>query len=162
MFKTVSAFCITHTFTLAHPIHLTPFALCQAFPGSDYYGVSVALGVAPGRQSRVSSLVDVQGGLGAPFVSLRSLETTLLPGACSSQGYCFGSVIQRTKLSIIREVSDVSRCIGVDASTKWTLGFKQFSLHHATRALAGLQLSGFAISCLSGTCCFPLRHFAFR
>src|SRR5262245_10861880 len=60
--------------------------MCQAFPDADYYGVSVTLGVAPGRQSRVSSLADVQGGLGAPFVSLRSLEATLLPEACSSGG----------------------------------------------------------------------------
>ena len=31
--------------------HLTPFAMWPAFPASDYYGVSVAVGLAPPRQS---------------------------------------------------------------------------------------------------------------
>ena len=74
----VSASRITRTFTFCHPIHLPPFAMYQAFPGSDYYGGSVAIGVAPRRQSRVSCVVDAQDGLGASFVSLRSLEAIQL------------------------------------------------------------------------------------
>ena len=53
--------------------------MCQAFPGSDYYGASVALGVAPFRPSRVPLVADVQDGLGASFVSLRPLEAALFP-----------------------------------------------------------------------------------
>ena len=34
-------------------IDLSPFAMCPAFPDSDYYEDSVALGLAPGRRSRV-------------------------------------------------------------------------------------------------------------
>ena len=63
-----------HTFSLVYKdvrIHLSPFALWPAFPTSDYYGDSVALGVAPFRRSRVPHAVDVQDGLGARFVSLR-------------------------------------------------------------------------------------------
>lgn len=57
---------------LSHPVHLTPFAMYRAFPGSDYYGVSVAIGLSPRRRSYVPHALDVQDGLGAPYVSLRS------------------------------------------------------------------------------------------
>src|SRR4051812_25760821 len=77
MSASASAFCITHTSARGHLIYLAPFAMCQAFPGSDYYGASVALGVAPVRQSRVPLAADVQDGLGASFVSLWPLETAL-------------------------------------------------------------------------------------
>ena len=33
--------------------HLPSFAMYRAFPGSDYYEGSVAIGVSPRRQSRV-------------------------------------------------------------------------------------------------------------
>src|SRR4051812_16380156 len=79
MSASASAFCITHTSARGHLIYLAPFAMCQAFPGSDYYGASVALGVAPGRQSRVPLVADVQDGLGASFVSFGPLEAALFP-----------------------------------------------------------------------------------
>jgi hypothetical protein len=47
-----SAFDITSTLLLIVPVHLTPFAMCPAFPDADYYGVSVTLGLAPCRRSR--------------------------------------------------------------------------------------------------------------
>lgn len=39
--------------------YLSPFAVYKAFPCSDYYGDSVAMGVAPFRQSCHSSKVYV-------------------------------------------------------------------------------------------------------
>ena len=33
--------------------HLSSFAMCRAFPGSDYYEDSVTIGVSPRRPSRV-------------------------------------------------------------------------------------------------------------
>ena len=59
MQMTVLAFRISHTSTDLHPSDLSPFALCQAFPDSDYYGDSVALGLTPFRQSRVPCMIDV-------------------------------------------------------------------------------------------------------
>jgi len=53
--------------------YLSPFAMYQALPGSDYYGDSVPLRLAPVRESRVPFTVDVQDGLGASFVSLPPL-----------------------------------------------------------------------------------------
>jgi hypothetical protein len=57
--RTVSALCITHTFQFGLSSRLFPFAMWQAFPASDYYGNSVALGVAPCRRSRVPSALNV-------------------------------------------------------------------------------------------------------
>ena len=61
-------------------VYLPPFALQTALPSSDYYGGSVPMRLSPVRESRVFDVVDVQADLGALFVSLRSLETTLFPG----------------------------------------------------------------------------------
>src|SRR6202030_1922101 len=65
MSRTALALRITRTSTPVHPIYLVPFAMCQAFPGSDYYGTSVALGLSPFRRSRVPRASDVQDGLGS-------------------------------------------------------------------------------------------------
>ena len=78
----MSALGITPTFTATFQIDLAPFAMWTAFPPSDYYGASVALGLSPFRRSRVPRVVDVQVAVGALFVSLRSLETIPLPRAC--------------------------------------------------------------------------------
>jgi len=39
--------------------YLFPFAMWAAFPSADYYGNSVALGLAPVRRSRAYWLCDV-------------------------------------------------------------------------------------------------------
>ena len=84
MSASASAFCITHTFARGHLSYLAPLAVCQAFPGADYYGASVAMGLSPGRRSRVPRAADVQGGLGASFVPSRPLQAALSPEACQS------------------------------------------------------------------------------
>ena len=52
---------------LRYPRHLPPFALWPAFPTAlvgrhahDYYGGSVALGLAPRRRSRILTTRDVR------------------------------------------------------------------------------------------------------
>ena len=42
------------------PAHLSPFAMWAAFPPPDYYDDSVALGLAPGRRSRISPVSYVR------------------------------------------------------------------------------------------------------
>lgn len=42
------------------PVHLPPFAIWPAVPVSDYYGDSLARGLAPRRRSRVSRVLDVR------------------------------------------------------------------------------------------------------
>jgi hypothetical protein len=39
--------------------HLPPFAMWTAFPSSDYYGGSVAIGLSPRRRSRIPCALDV-------------------------------------------------------------------------------------------------------
>src|SRR5262245_9628892 len=54
-----------------------------AFPASDYYGASVAVGVSPVRRSHIPLAVHVQDGLGASFVPFFGpLKAALPPGAC--------------------------------------------------------------------------------
>src|SRR5262249_57455356 len=53
--------------------HLPPFAVWPAFPTSDYYEGSVAMGLAPCRRSHVLRHELLQRDVGAPFGPLRSL-----------------------------------------------------------------------------------------
>ena len=57
--KTVSAFRISRTWTFWLSDHLSPFALWTALPSADYYEDSVAVGLAPGRPSRVPGVLNV-------------------------------------------------------------------------------------------------------
>jgi hypothetical protein len=137
----VSAVGIAPTSTATPSIRLAPFALWTAFPPADCYGASVAVGVAPGRPSRVPCAVDVQGGFGAPFVPLTPLQAGLLPGACSPRSHAIRGVPS--------EALDVDRCFQAETFTDWALRFKPSSLHHATRVSPGLPVSDFRASRLS-------------
>src|SRR5207248_1765591 len=48
---------------LPTPVHLPPFALCPTFSDPDYYEGSVAMGLAPGRRSRISPMSYVRAWL---------------------------------------------------------------------------------------------------
>ena len=52
MSSVVSASRMSRTSTGCHQVHLSPFAMCPAFPDPDYYEDSVAVGLAPDRRSR--------------------------------------------------------------------------------------------------------------
>src|SRR3954468_18072140 len=52
MSSVVSAPRMSRTSTSCHQAHLSPFAMCPVFPDADYYGDSVAVGLAPRRRSR--------------------------------------------------------------------------------------------------------------
>jgi hypothetical protein len=63
--------------------YLVPFALCAAFPralvgrdADDYYGIAVALGLAPGRPSRLPSAIDMRARRRCP---VRPLQWTHCP-----------------------------------------------------------------------------------
>jgi hypothetical protein len=60
MVSVVSAFLITSTYAFVTIDHLTCFAMWPAFPVSDYYQVSVAMGLAPCRRSRISPMSYVR------------------------------------------------------------------------------------------------------
>ena len=139
---------------LQHPTHLSPFAMCRAFPGSDYYGDSVALGLAPRRRSRVPYAVDVQDGAGVPFVSLGVADAIQFP-----RSVLVVDPTQPADLPILSDLSGDSGCQPPYPDrrtlTVWTLGFNQSRLHHAVRASTGVQLDGFAAPCLFEHAAFP-------
>lgn len=60
MVSIVSAFLIMSTYTFITINHLTCFAMWPAFPTPDYYQVSVAMGLAPLRRSRISPMSYVR------------------------------------------------------------------------------------------------------
>src|SRR5262249_1381617 len=137
---------ISRTSPSGQPIHLAPFAVWTAFPSPDYYGASVALGVSPGRRSRVPCVVDVQVAVGAPFVPLRSLKAIPLPRPCR----------RRRSFTAGEASTALTRCSRAVSFTGWALRFKQFSLHRGNRVSTGKQLSGFAVSCLSAQAVVPV------
>ena len=87
----------------------------MAFPSSDYYGGSVAIGLAPLRQSCIPYLNDDQDGLGAHFVPLRVLITPQLPR----------SVLGRRSIHppIVQGALDINHRFQPVLSTVWVLGF---------------------------------------
>jgi hypothetical protein len=56
--KTVSAYRIARTWTFWSSGHLSAFAMRTALPSSDYYGDSVAVGLASRRRSRVPVVLN--------------------------------------------------------------------------------------------------------
>jgi hypothetical protein len=158
MFRMVSALRITRTFTSCHPVHLSPFAVCQAFPGSDYYGDSVAVGVAPVRQSRVPHPADVQDGLGVLFVPFfRPLKTAQLPRGASPCQLTAGRVASALFSQRVGGSPGCHPPFPVRLITVRALGFRQCSFHLAIRVLPNTLLGGFAASRLSRHAIFPSR-----
>src|SRR5689334_3088891 len=60
--------------------HLRPFAMWTAFPSADYYGRSVALGLAACRRSRVRSDRTSERDIGPSFNPLNGLAGRRPPG----------------------------------------------------------------------------------
>ena len=74
---------------MAHvPVYLPPFAMWPAFPTSDYYGGSVAIGLSPLRQSRISCMLDVQDGSRCPFRVLEIAGSNPAPLERVRYGLC--------------------------------------------------------------------------
>src|SRR5262249_9500729 len=68
------------------PAYLSPFAMCSAFPISDYYEASVALGLAPRRRSWFSDHRTSERSLGHPLIPTPGFITRYLTArACRYQ-----------------------------------------------------------------------------
>ena len=115
-----------------------------ALPTSDYCGGSVAIGLAPRRQSRISYVSDVQDGCRCPF---RILEVAGSDPASvervTGRRLSFRPVASAVTKLMNPEALDVSHRIQSELFTVWILGFTQCSVHHAIRVLANNQLDGF-------------------
>jgi hypothetical protein len=127
MARTVLALRITRTSTSEHPTHLDPFAVCQAFPGPDYYGASVAMGFPP---------------LGDPafraLLTKRSLEVGCsCPCDRYRRSHCPKHVPDVSRSRLVEQSRLLTRCSRAVSFTGWTLALKQFSLHPGDRASTG-------------------------
>jgi len=77
----VSAFRISRTSSFWISDHLFPFTVYKVFPYPDYYGDSVAIGLASRRRSRVPfSAGRIERDLGVPFISLNEVVLHRPPG----------------------------------------------------------------------------------
>jgi hypothetical protein len=123
-------------------IHLDCFALCVAFPRSpvghhshDYYQSSVAIFLAEGRPSRVSSRCYVQASdVRHPLISLLDLI-----GHRPRWRGCIGR--EAFPLHIVASLSDVA-AVGT-SRPDWRLGFRQSSFTLIVRVLRRVHLHVF-------------------
>jgi len=97
-----------------------------AFPSADYYGHSVALGLAAGRRSRVRSNRTFERDVGPSFDPLNSLVGRRPPG---------GEFERRNRYRPIPLAPPI-HAVAVDVTFHpWSLRFKQSSFDHIARAL---------------------------
>jgi hypothetical protein len=144
--KTVSAVRISRTFLFSHRYYLPPFALWLAFPASDYYGGSVAMGLAPGRQSRVPFVLYMQRDLGGPFVPLMdSLSIAFSSGGCIEQ---YSNSLQMLSVACFKspiELVPVSGVFPVGRASKtfwnWALSNSAFTMSRGSCRTAPLTPS---------------------
>jgi hypothetical protein len=111
-------------------VRLLPFALYVAFPRADYYGSSVAIGVAAHRRSRVPRIMNVSD-------DLRRSTHVLAPACC-----------RRLLTATIRDDLTLTSPL---LSTDRTLEFKQSSLRLSHQPLQSIPLR------FSHRLCVPFR-----
>ena len=95
--------------------------------------------------------------VGALFVTLRLATPTQSPGACREWKSKIRShrIRRRLSLTITGTIGRKPSCPTCLIAV-WSLGFMQFSFHHAVRVLAGMPLGWFQSIPPSRTCYFPL------
>jgi hypothetical protein len=142
--KSASAFRLTRTSALGSSGHLSPFALWTAFPPSDYYGASVALGRASARRSRVPWMLNVSSATQAPH-SPPCMESFAIapPGGGGGPRNLDGPPLGRCGAGAV--------AAGVRLH-HWGLGFRSCSFRPTARALRDGTFGAFG--------CLPLRGHA--
>src|SRR5689334_20541909 len=115
--------------------HLPPFAKWTAFPSSDYYGGSVALGLAPGRRSHIPRVSQMfERDVGAPSVSLsRVVPDRPRRGEFRRRRLC-------RLIPVASPVAAVARNVRLH---RWRLGFGQCGSHRIARVLRDAVVSDF-------------------
>ena len=108
--------------------------MCRAFLGADYYGGSVAIGLAPRRRSRVPSLLDMKRDVGTSFVPLSDLV-----GHRPLAGR-FRQLPRDCRMPVAPHQTWLSGDVRLH---RWELRFKQSSLCHIARALQDGALHAF-------------------
>ena len=127
---------MTVTLLPTAPVHLPPFALWPAFPASDYYEDSVAIGLAPDRRSRFLNWADVTARVRCPVRPVQPLSGGRSPGRKASE------VVWRNLVS--RESSGQTwyRGVGLCTAGDWGSGNPAFTLSCGSRGTASYTSSG--------------------
>jgi len=127
---------------------LSPFAVWPALPSSDYYGDSVALGLAPGRPSRVPSVLNASSMTWASHSSpsIGSLPIALPVGGGSPQK---GTVCPRGTLRC-------RRCSSECAFSPLGIGIEAIQLSPYHAGLAGRHLQRLPVAPAFRACYCPL------
>ncbi len=146
--NTVSALRISRTSLFAGSSHLAPFAVWSAFPTADYYGASVAVGLAPPRRSRGTSLSSVRARGRCPT---HPLEWPHWPSPAVRKVRRF-----TVQAAAHRSTGDQTLFRQEGTCSERRLGFRQSSFHRGARVLRrdGLQRLGLSTAFL--TCSCPL------
>src|SRR5262245_34253686 len=147
--KTVSASRITRTSTFWSSGHLSPFAMWTALPSADYYGDSVAIGLASRRRSRVPLVLNVSSVTEAPHSSpsMASLAIAWPVGGGSPQNANGLPLVALRCRRCSRGCAFPPLGIGVQAM--------QLSPYHA--GLAGRHCRRLRVTPASRACSFPVR-----
>jgi hypothetical protein len=142
----VSALRISRTSLLSGSSHLSPFAVWPAFSTADYYGASVALGFAPRRRSRGTSLSPVRARCRCPT---HPLEWPRWPSPAVRKVRRF-TVQAATR----RSTGDQTLFRQEGTCSERRLGFRQSSFHRGARVLRrdGLQRLGPSTTFLTCSC----------
>src|SRR3954447_7873698 len=119
-----------------------------AFPSADYYGHSVALGLAAGRQSRVRSDRTSERDVGPSFDPLNGLAGRRPMG---------GKFKRRNSYRSIPSASPIHAVARDVRFHPWSLRFKQSSLDLITRALRDDRVGLFPPPPAFRPCSCPLR-----
>jgi hypothetical protein len=126
--------------------------VCKAFPYSDYYGDSVAIGLASRRRSRVPfSTGRIERDLSAPFISLNEVVLHRPSG----EGYKSPNV-----LDLLLTASQFRRCSDERRVSPLEIRIQAIQLSPYHAGLAGQRRKRLRVSPAFLTCFCPLdfRH----
>jgi len=138
------------------PVHLSSFALCPAFPDSDYYDDSVAMGLAPGRQSRVSPRTHVRAWVRSSTHPYTQEDFLVSPRADLPSSFGIRMVYEELPYGVsplrsnttIAELHHDQQIAAGFCVPRSGLDLKQFSLNLATRVLQSVRCADAPASAL--------------
>ncbi len=136
-------------------VHLLPFALWPAFPTApvgrdphDYYGSSVAVGLAPRRPSRLPSVIDVRARRRCPCPSP---SVASLPTAHAAEGSRAGY------LDALSAWPRIRRCRGERVLASLETGVQAIRPSPYRAGLAGRHHTRLLVAPAFPPCCCPPR-----
>src|SRR5205807_5003540 len=117
----------------------------MAFPLSDYYGGSVAIGFSPRRRSQVFLVIDV---IARVRCLVRYLEWDRFPPLIRQEFSATNTIWSYPDVSAVSVLSEGPTL------DRWQLRFRQFSFHHTGQVLQDQHPKRFRVSPALPECYF--------